>query len=174
MPDWNIILVPSAPLLELVVRGTVTFLVLTALFRIVGQREAGGLGLTDLLVVVLVAQAAGPGMLGEADTIADGLVVVVTMLVWSVVIDALGYRSTMFSRLTKARPRLLVSDGRLNRRVMRREFMTHEEVLSQLRLHGISEVGNVYRAYLEPSGMVSVVAREGERTTVPPGSARWS
>lgn len=162
MPDWNTILAPSVPLLELVIRGTLTFLVLTVLFRLVGQREAGGLGLTDLLVVVLVAQAAGPGMLGQADTLADALIVVVTMLAWSVAIDALGYRSAMFSRLTTAPARLLISDGRLNRRVMRREFMTYEEVLSQLRLHGISEIGNVHRAYLEPSGMVSVVAREGK------------
>lgn len=60
--DWNSILLPSAPVLELVVRGSLTYLTLVLLLRLVGRREAGGLGMTDLLVVVLVADAAGAGM----------------------------------------------------------------------------------------------------------------
>lgn len=62
MPDWQTIFDLSLPLLELFVRGTFTFLALLALMRIVGQREAGGLGVTDVLLVVLVAQAAAPGL----------------------------------------------------------------------------------------------------------------
>lgn len=170
MPDWNAILFPSTPVLELVVRATVVFLVLTVLFRIAGQREAGGLGLTDLLVVVLVAEAAGPVMLGDADTVADGIVVVATILGWSVALDAMAYRWPVFARITKAQARVLISDGQLNRHVMRREFMTYDEVLTQLRLHGISDIGAVHRVYLEPNGMVSVIPADGEQTTNPPPS----
>ncbi|WP_280502577.1 DUF421 domain-containing protein [Nocardia farcinica] len=169
MSDWNILL-PSTSPWELVVRGTVTFLVLMALFRVIGQREAGGLGLTDLLVVVLVAQAAGPGMLGDAATVADSMIVVVTMLGWSLVIDALAYRWPRLARIAKARPRTLIADGQLNRRVMRREFMTYDEVMSQLRLHGIAEIGHVKRAYLEPNGMVSVLPRDGHQSIDPPSA----
>lgn len=172
MPDWDTILLPGTPLPELVLRGTVTFLALMTLLRVVGQREAGSLGLTDLLVVVLIAQAAGPGMLGGADTIADGIVVIVTMLTWSVALDALSYRWPTFARLVKARARLLISDGHLDRRVMRREFMTHEEVISQLRLHGISDISAVHRAYLEPNGMISVIPGSGEPTIGPPPPPR--
>lgn len=167
MVDWNILL-PSTSVVELAARGTVTFLALMALFRLVGQRESGGLGLTDLIVVVLVAEAAGPGMLGDSDTIVDGLVVVVTMLAWSVVLDAISYRWPAFARITKARAQVLVSNGQLNRRVMRREFMTYDEVLSQLRLHGISDISGVQRAYLEPNGMVSVIPQDDRKTIDPP------
>jgi hypothetical protein len=71
MPDWASMLVPTIPLLEGVVRGTITFFALLALMRIVGQRESGGLGLTDVLIIVLVAEAAAPalhllGQLGQA------------------------------------------------------------------------------------------------------------
>lgn len=163
MPEWNDMLLPSLPVLELIIRGTITFLVLTFLLRLVGQREAGGLGLTDLLVVVLVADAASSGMMGDAQTIGDGFIVVVAMLFWSIVLDALSYRWPGFSRVVKARPRTLISDGKLNRKVMRREFMTYDEVLSQLRLHGISDVADVHRAYLEPSGMVSVIPAGNEQ-----------
>jgi uncharacterized membrane protein YcaP (DUF421 family) len=161
MVDWVAILLPSRPLLELVVRGTVVYLALLAMARVAGQRESGGLGLTDLLVVVLVAEAASNGLQGDSTAIGDGLVLVAVIFFWSVLIDALAYRFPTFSRIVKARPRTLVEDGRPNRRAMRRELMTGEELLTQLRLHGIENLDEVRRALLEPNGMVSIVRRDG-------------
>ena len=168
--DWANILVPSAPLVELLVRGTLVFLGLMVLLRVLGQREAGGLGLTDLLVVVLVVDAASSGLTGETHSIGDGFILVLTILFWSVVLDAVSYRWPRLGRFIKARPKPLIEDGRLNRRVMRRELMTDVEVYAQLRLHGIEGLEQVHRAYLEPNGMISVVPAEGEQTIDPPGS----
>lgn len=50
---------------------------------------------------------------------------------------------------------------------MRREFMTREEVLFQLRLHGITELVEVKRAYIEPNGMISVIRRDGAEPDTP-------
>lgn len=160
MAEWQSIFVPDLPLLEAFVRGTVTFLVLLVLLRLVGQREAGGLGITDVLLIVLVAQAAGPGLHGAAGSVTDGVVLIVTILFWSVVVDALAYRFPRVAALLKARPRSLITDGRPNRKVMVREFMTDDEVLSQLRLHGIEDITVVDRAYIEPNGMISVIRRD--------------
>ncbi|NMR20021.1 DUF421 domain-containing protein [Cellulomonas fimi] len=151
----------SIPVLEIVLRGTVTFLALLALMRIVGQRESGGLGLTDVLVVVLVADAASSGMTGDVDSITEGLLLACTILFWSVVVDAAAYRWPRLAAIVKARPRPLIEDGRLNRHAMRREFMSHDEVLSQLRLHGIEDLAEVRRAYLEPNGMISIIRSDG-------------
>lgn len=167
MPIWEGMFATTTPVLELVLRGTVTFLVLIVAMRIVGQRESGGLGLTDLLVVVLVADAAGVGLQGNAESIVDSFVLVVTILFWSVALDALSYRWPWFAVAVKARPKSLIRNGELDRRVMRREFMTREEVLSQLRLHGITELVEVERAYIEPNGMISVIRRDGTEPDAP-------
>lgn len=157
---WYEFLIPSMPILELVVRGGLTYLLLVLLFRVVGRREAGGLGITDLLVVVLVADAAGAGMTGDSGTVADGMVLTVTVLFLSVALDAAAYRWPRFSYLIKARPRVLVQDGRFNQRLMRNEFMSEEEALAQLRIHGISDLSLIKSAYLESNGMVSIVPKE--------------
>ncbi|MDQ3896570.1 MAG: DUF421 domain-containing protein [Actinomycetota bacterium] len=157
----------TVPVPELFVRGTVTFLALLVLMRMVGQREAGGLGITDLLLVVLVAQAVAPGLQGDAESVGDGLVVVATVLVWSVAIDAVSYRWPRVGRVLKAGPKLLIENGKPNRKVMRREFMTDEEVASMLRLQGIEDIAEVKRAHIEPNGMVSVVRRDGGETEAP-------
>lgn len=168
MLDWAQILSPSVALVELVVRGTLVFLGLMLLFRLLGQREAGGLGLTDLLVVVLVVDAASAGLTGDTDTLGDGFVLVLTILFWSVVLDAVSYRWPRLGKILKARPKPLIEDGRLNRRIMRRELMTDVEVYAQLRLHGIERLDQVHRAYLEPNGMISIVPVESEETIDPP------
>lgn len=87
-----------------------------------------------------------------------------TILFWSVLIDAIAYRSPRLAGLLKARPRPLIASGRLNRRVMRREFMTDEEVRSQLRLHGIDDITQVEQAYIEPNGMISLIRRDRNET----------
>ncbi|MGW2143388.1 DUF421 domain-containing protein [Nonomuraea bangladeshensis] len=160
MPDWGAVFLLSTPVAEIFVRGTVTFLALLLMLRVAGQREAGGLGLTDVLLVVLVAEAAAGGLTGSSHSVGDGLLLVATILVWSVAVDAVAYRWPRAARVLKARPRPLISDGRLNLQVMRREFMTREEVLTQLRLHGIQDLDEVKSAYLEPNGLISVVRRD--------------
>src|SRR5690554_1227567 len=157
---WLQMFVPTVPVWELVIRGTVTFLGLLILLRLVGRRESGGLGVTDLLVVVLLADAAGAGLRGEAQSLGDSAVIVGSILFWSVGTDALSYRWPALSRMIKARPRALIRDGNLDRRVMRREFMTVDELMSQLRLHGVTDLAEVETAYLEPNGMVSIIRRD--------------
>jgi len=118
------------------------------------------LGSPDVLLVVLVAEAAAAGLHGDAASVTDGLLLVATILIWSIAVDAIAYRWPTLARLIKAQPRPLIKDGKINPQVLRREFMTREEVLSQLRLHGIEDPSEVECAYIEPNGMVSVMRRE--------------
>ncbi len=160
MPNWGELFQPSAPIAEIIVRGTVMFLALFALMRVTGKREAGSLSLTDLLVVVLVAEAAAHGMAGDSRAIPDSILLVATILFWSVALDALAYRWAAFARVLKSRPSPLIVDGEVNHRALRREFMRRDELMEQLRLHGITDVRDVARAYLEPNGMVSVIRKD--------------
>lgn len=160
MPDWTAVFVPNTPILEIVVRGTLVFLSITVLLRLTGQREAGSLAVTDLLVVVLIATAVGEAMSGGYRSVSEGIVLVGTILVWSVVLDAASYRFPALRRLLKARPRTLVRDGEANEHVMHREFLTREELEVQLRLHGVRRIDDVAVAFLEPNGMVSVFRKD--------------
>lgn len=167
MLDWGEVFLPSAPIAETIIRGTVMFLVIYALMRVVGQREGGAHSLSDLLVVVLVAQAAASGMVGETSAIADSVLLIVTVLGWSIAIDALAYRVPAFRKVLQSRRTPLVVDGKINQKSLRREFMSRDELMSELRIHGIDDIDQVARAYLEANGMVSVIPREGREVETP-------
>lgn len=167
MPDWKELFALSAPALETFIRGSAMYLGIFAMMRIVGKREGGSHALTDLLVIVLIAEAASHGMAGEARGISASLVLIATILFWSVALDALAWRFKPLGRLLKPGPSPLVRDGKLDRRALRRELMTQEELMAELRLHGITDLSEVARAYLENNGMVSVLRRDGKEADAP-------
>jgi uncharacterized membrane protein YcaP (DUF421 family) len=157
----------SIPLVEIFIRGSVTFVALLVMMRVVGQREAGGLGITDILLVVLVAEAAAAGLHGNANSVTDGILLVATILFWSIAFDAVAYRWPKLGRFIKAQPRLLIKDGAVDHQRLRRELMTRDELRSQLRLHGIDDPADVDRAYLEPNGMISIIRRDRKEPDEP-------
>jgi uncharacterized membrane protein YcaP (DUF421 family) len=156
--DWKEILWPSVSVAEIFVRGSVTYLMLFLFMRFLLKRETGVIGVADLLVIVLIADAAQNAMTGEYKSITDGAILVVTIIFWNYSLDWLGHRSPAFQRFLRPPPLLLIKDGQMIRRHMRQEMITEEELMSQLRQQGVDELALVKKAYMEGDGRISVIA----------------
>ena len=81
---------------------------------------------------------------------------------WSVGFDWLAYRFPRLGEVLEPRPLPLVVDGRMNRRNMRLELLSEQELLAKLREQGVERVEDVKRATMESDGTVSVIRRSGE------------
>lgn len=160
MIDWGELFVPDSPPVEILIRGSVMYLVLYTLLRIVVKRESGTTSMTDLLVIVLLADAAQNGMAGEYRSIADGVLLVAVIIAWSYLLDAVAYRWPRAARLIRPRSLLLVRDGRVVRRNMRRELITEEELYGRLRQQGIDDLAQAREVWMESDGKLSVITRE--------------
>ena len=115
------------------------------------------MGITDLLVVVLIADAAQNAMSDDYRSIPDGLLLVGTIIFWSWALNWLGFRFPRIQRFVHPAPLPLVRDGRMLRKNMARELITEDELMSQLRLQGASEVSQVESALMEGDGRISVI-----------------
>ncbi|MCC7446920.1 MAG: DUF421 domain-containing protein [Anaerolineae bacterium] len=158
--DWQQLFTSDTPLLEIVIRGTVMYLGLFVILRIIMKREAGTIGISDLLVVVLLADAAQNGMAGDYHSITDGLLLVLTIVAWSYVLDWVSYRFPRFRHLIQPAAIPLIKDGQLLRRNMRKELISEEELRGLVRQHGLEDFSNIRRAYLEEDGRLSVIQKE--------------
>jgi uncharacterized membrane protein YcaP (DUF421 family) len=161
--DWNAIFVPALSLAEMAVRGTLIYFALFALLRLMPNREIGSMSTADLLVIVLIADAAQNAMSSTYNSITEGVVLVATILFWSYVIDWLDY---YFPRLHLAGspPRLLIRNGRVLHKNLAREKLTEADLMAQLRLSGVESVFQVKKACIESGGKISViVAGAGRR-----------
>jgi uncharacterized membrane protein YcaP (DUF421 family) len=155
--DWASLFRPDTPLTEIFVRGTITYLALFALLRIVLKRQSGDVGLSDLLVVVLIADAAQNGMANDYSSVTDGIFLVATIVFWSYALDWLGYRFPRFQTFVRPPPLQLIRDGNIIRRNLRKELLTEEELRSMVRESGYTEFGEIKEAFMEGDGQVSIV-----------------
>jgi uncharacterized membrane protein YcaP (DUF421 family) len=156
--DWREIFVPTVPLLELILRGSIVYLAIFAIFRVL-RRETGGIGITDVLVIVLIADASQNAMSAQYNSITEGVVLVATIVGWDVFLDWLGFQFPRLRYWLEPPPLLLIRNGRFQRRNMRRELITEEDLLGKLREKGIDRVENVRLCYEESDGEISVLKR---------------
>lgn len=158
--EWQKLFMPTVPLLETFLRGTVVYLFLFILLRVLTKRESSSVGMTDLLVLVLLADAAQNAMAGDYKSITDGLLLVSTIVFWSHFLDWLGYKYPALGRLIKPPKLLLIKEGKILRRNMKKELITEEELWSELRKQGLTGIDNIVEAYMEPDGTVSILEKK--------------
>jgi uncharacterized membrane protein YcaP (DUF421 family) len=144
------------------------YLILFAALRILVRRHIGSLSLMDLLLMVLIADAAQNAMAADYQSITEGVVLCGTLIGWNYLFDWLAYRFPSFQRLLEPPPLPVIRDGRFIQRNMRQEFVTKDELLGQLREQGVNDVAIVQVAYIESDGGLSVIRRDGERAELPP------
>jgi uncharacterized membrane protein YcaP (DUF421 family) len=158
--NWDDVFGFSVSPWELMLRGTLMYWFLFVLFRVVVRRHVDGIVLSDILLIVIVADAAQNAMSGEYKTFPEGAVLVATLVVWNVIIDWATFRFEALERLLEPPALLLVRHGHILRRNMRKELISEEELMSKLREHGVSNVLDVRAAFIESNGSITVLKRE--------------
>ena len=161
MPDWGALFELTVDPAELVVRGTVMYWFLFMLLRFVLRRDIGSIGVADVLLLVVIADAAQNAMSGGYESVTDGVILVATIAGWNWLLDMAAYRFPAIRRVLEAQPLPLVRNGKLLHRNLRREFITKDELMAKLREQGIDKLEDVKAATMESDGEISAIKRKG-------------
>jgi uncharacterized membrane protein YcaP (DUF421 family) len=165
--DWKSIFLPDIPFLEIIVRGSIMYLALFIMLRVILKRQTGTLTITDLLLITLLADASQNAIAGEYKSIPTGIVLVATIISWNYAFDWLSFRSEWFRELIEPSPLPLVKNGRMLRRNMRQELITEDELMMQLREQGLNDMAKVKEAYMESDGRISIIEDKQKRHNRP-------
>lgn len=163
MPDFAELFSFSLSPAEIVVRGSAVYWFLFCLFRFVLRRDTGSLAITDVLLVVLIADASSNAMSGGYDTVSDGFALVATIAGWNYALDWAAFRWPWVRKIVEGHSTVLVRNGRLLQRNMARELVTRSELKAALRAHGIDNVSKVKLAIMEANGDINVIAKNDEQ-----------
>ena len=154
--DWASMFMPKESVLEIIIRGTIMYLGMYILLRVF-RRQSGSVGIADLLVIVIIADAAQNGMAGDSKSITEALILITTIVLWDWFFDWLGFRSAFFERILQPEPLLMIRDGKVIKKNLDQEFIKEEDLLAQLREQGIAGIEQVKKCYLESNGHFSVL-----------------
>jgi len=155
------VFVTSVPLLEIVLRTVVVYVAVFALLRLAGKRELGQMSVSDLVVILVIANAVQNSLNGGDTSLIGGLVAAATLVGMNILFDRFGRRLPFLSRLVKDEPTLLMKDGKLFEENLGREDVSREELEMAAREHGIPDLSGVSAAILEVDGSISVIPKEG-------------
>jgi len=148
--------VPTESILEVVIRGTIMYIGMFALLRVF-RRQAGSIGIADLLVIVVIADAAQNGMAGDSRSITEALILIATIVLWDWFFDWLGFKSPFWERILQPQPLLLIENGEVIQKNLDQEMIKEDDLLAQLREEGIDDFSRVRKCYLESNGHFSVL-----------------
>lgn len=157
--DWEAVFIPKSSIAEMIVRGTLTYILVFACLRVF-RRGTGQLNISDLLLITLISDAAQNAMAGTYESVTEGIALVGTLVFWDFVIAWLGFNSVILNRVSSPEPALLIRDGVLQRQTMKRELISENDLNGILRENGIDDPARVKLCYLEGSGNVSVVEKK--------------
>lgn len=158
--DWQEIFASTVPTLELILRGTLVYLGIFVVLRVLLRRVAGNVTIADLLMIVLLADAAQNAMSAEYRSVTDGAILVTTIIFWNYSLDRLAFHFPTVGRFVYPGPLVLVREGRILWRNLRREFISEEELRSQMRQQGIEDFSEIKVAHMEGDGRISIVKRK--------------
>lgn len=166
-PQWAEVFAPDLSLAESFLRASAVYFGLLLLFRVVLKRQAGGLGVPDVMLVVLVSECVSQSLSAESKSVPNGLAAAAALLFWTYTLDRLERRWPWLRRRLEPPPVKLISDGELLRENMANESVSEDELCAQLRQHGIDDPKGVKAAFIESDGSVSVIPAPGAKPDEP-------
>jgi uncharacterized membrane protein YcaP (DUF421 family) len=147
--------------MDLVIRALVISLVVYAVTRAVGKRELSTLEPFDLILLVVIGDLVQQGVTQSDYSITGAITVICTVALVSVALSALNFRIPRLRGMLEGEPIVLVEDGRLLERNMRRERITREDIESSARKQQVISIDDIRWAVLETTGEISVIPRSG-------------
>jgi len=153
----------ATPLWEIALRATAVYFAVFLLLRLVPKRTTGKFSLADMLVLIVIGSMAKSGIVADSTSVGDIVLMIVLVILWDYVFNALEYNVPFFRFLLRDRQAALIRDGRLLHGNMRREMVTEDELLAVLRKKGVRDISTVRSAYLEADGDISLIQKRRSR-----------
>lgn len=148
--------------MDIVVRATVVFWLLWVVLRATGKRELAELTPFELILIIVMGDLVQQGVNGDDQSLTGAALAVTTMMLWTLLLSYAVFKLPLARRAFQSLPTVLVRNGEVDRRALRMQRMTVDELLDEARQAGIADVGEVSVAILESDGKVSFLRAPSE------------
>jgi len=146
--------------MDLVLRAIALYLFVLILMRMVGRRELSSLTPVDLVLLVVLGDALQQGLTQDDYSVTGAIIVITTIALLQVLTSYITYLSRRAKRVIDGDPVVLIEDGKLLERNLRRQRLRPEDVAEEMRLQGIGAFTNVRWGILESNGSFSFIKND--------------
>ena len=145
--------------MDLVLRAVVIFCFVLVLTRVIGKRELSSLQPFDLILLIVLGDALQQGLTQDDYSLTGAVLVVGTIAVLQVAVSWISYRFPRTRPVLEGEPLIIMQDGEVIDRNLKRERLTVEEIAEEARRQQIAHLSDVKFAILETSGTISFITK---------------
>ena len=146
-------------MISLFFRTFLLFAFLTLMLRLMGKRQVGEMEVSELVTTLLLSEIAALPMEDTDFPVLYAIVPILVIFSFEVIITFLKTKWNPLKKLFESKPVFLIKRGVLDQKELGKNRISLGELLSELRIQGISTYGDAYYAILEQNGKLSVVKR---------------
>src|SRR3989440_6563618 len=128
--------------MDLVIRAAVVFFFIFFLTRVVGRRQLSDLEPFDFILLVVLGDLVQQGITQSDESVTGTLIVISTIALLSVAVSWISFRSAKVRLATEGEPIVLIQDGQLIERNLRRERLSTGDVEEEARKQQIASLGD--------------------------------
>ena len=143
--------------MEIVVRAAIIFAFLWLVTRAVGRSTLGELSTFELLLYVVMGDLVQQGVTQSDNSVTGAIIVICTITLLTVFLSFVNFRARFLRNVLEGQPVVLVENGQLIERNMRRERITTEDIESEARQQQVTSIDDIRWAVLETSGRISII-----------------
>jgi uncharacterized membrane protein YcaP (DUF421 family) len=141
--------------MDLVLRSIFVFCLILVITRAVGRRELSSMEPFDFILLVVIGDLVQQGVTQSDNSLTGAATVILTMAGLVVLTAYVSFRFKFVRPVLEGEPILLISDGRILERALRRQRMTVDELRAEARQQSIASLDDVRYAVLESNGRLS-------------------
>jgi uncharacterized membrane protein YcaP (DUF421 family) len=145
--------------MDLVIRAAVIFFFIFLVTRIAGRRELSSLQPFDLILLVVIGDLVQQGITQSDESVTGALIVISTITLLSVLVSWVSFRSGRVRLVTEGESIILVENGDVLERNLRRERLTRGDLEGEARRQQVSSLSDIRWAILERDGSISVIPK---------------
>jgi|SRR5690242_5035356 uncharacterized membrane protein YcaP (DUF421 family) len=143
--------------MDLVIRATVIFFFVYLITRVVGKRELSTMEPFDLILLIVTGDLVQQAITQSDYSVTGALTVISTIALLTVFVSWVNWRFRSMRSTLEGQPVVLVENGNMIERNMKRERITVEDIESEGRLQQITDIGDIRWALLETNGRISII-----------------
>ena len=144
--------------INIIISSSAVYFFIIMAIRISGRKELAQLSVIDLVFILLISNAVQNAMVGQNTSLVGGLVAAGTLFIVNFILKILMYRFSKLSQLIQGQEIMLIYNGVLNEKNLKRARMSISELQEAVREHGVLEMKDVDLAVLEVDGNISILS----------------
>jgi uncharacterized membrane protein YcaP (DUF421 family) len=154
------------PWLEKILRPIIVYLILIVFLRIFGKRELAQLNPFDLVVLLSLSNTVQNAIIGNDNSVSGGVIGALALLTINWILMRLLFKAPKITAAIEGTKTILVSDGAVDQVAMKKETLTHDDLISVLNKNGFNRPEDVKLCVLEPNGTFYVEGITPNQETV--------